>query len=431
MDIVLTPSQEAGKNKILNFLSSEHREMRIVGKAGSGKTTMIKYALKEYFEKNPDDSVVGITVSHKAKNILSKSVDYVATFAKAYGYKEKILKNGNRVFEPDPYMINKAICKSTNKAFIIDECSMFSQEMLNIVRNETDMFTKIIYLGDRNQLPPIITDNNKDDNTDSPVFYIDLSDELSHELTEVVRQEKDNPIISVASIVADEIQGSCNLNRIRELLFRNHLKDDKGIRTISAMEFPFHYFEHAKDNLLLNKVITYKNDVTNAHNNTLRNLIYNNPESIVIKDEVIFFNDTYFEEDTSVVIQNSSEFIIQDIFKRKVDDVECYIITVDDAGIKKQFPVPTEKGHIYYKQTCELYYENKKFERYWAFKNQFANISSSFSITAYKCQGSTYDNVYIDLNDLLSWKIPISDKRRLQAIYTAITRARYNVYIIE
>ena len=38
---------------------------------------------------------------------------------------------------------------------------------------------------------------------------------------------------------------------------------------------------------------------------------------------------------------------------------------------------------------------------------------------------SIMSNVYVDLNDILS--TPISDKRKLQTLYTAITRATHQV----
>lgn len=40
-------------------------------------------------------------------------------------------------------------------------------------------------------------------------------------------------------------------------------------------------------------------------------------------------------------------------------------------------------------------------------------------------QGSGFTNVYIDIADIMS--TPISDKRKLQTLYTAITRATHQV----
>jgi ATP-dependent exoDNAse (exonuclease V) alpha subunit len=424
--MILTESQEIGKNKILSFLQGPDREMRITGAAGHGKTTMLRFALQDHLLKNPYDSIIGITVSHKAKAILGNSIPSVATFAKAYGYKEKIVGD-KRIFEPDPFKIANALCKNDNKCFIIDECSMFSQEMLDILYKETSIFTKFIFVGDKNQLPPIVS--NVDRGLDSPVFYMNLSENLSHELTEVVRQEADNPIVFVANEIAKEIQGSCNLNNIIALLNKEHLKDGVGIHVLPKHMIHFHYNENYSNDLLNNKIIGYRNNIIAAHNNTLRNLIYKNPQTKIIKGEVIFFNDTYMNENDNVMIENSSEYIIEDVMITNVDQIKSYMIYVNDNGSTKRFPIPTEDGEADYRQACEILYSDKKYKQYWDFKQQFANISPSFAITSYKSQGSTYKNVYIDLSDMLSDRIPISPKRRLQSLYTSLTRAKYNCYI--
>ena len=53
-----------------------------------------------------------------------------------------------------------------------------------------------------------------------------------------------------------------------------------------------------------------------------------------------------------------------------------------------------------------------------------------YAITAYKAQGSSYDSIYLDINDVLLTR-PLTPKRKLQTIYTAITRARNNVYFLK
>jgi len=394
-------------------------------------TTMIKTAFNDFKKEFPkSNDIIGITVSHKAKNVLARSIPNVTTFASAYGYKEKILSNGAKTFEPNLYKIKDAICKYDNLCFVIDECSMFSQEMLDIVFNETNIFTKIIFVGDKNQLPPILS--IKDNNKDSPVFYWNLPEELSQELTEVVRQEADNPIVFVANEIAKEIQDNCNIQKIMNLLKTENVINDKGIHLLDKFTFPFHYIKHHKNDLLNNKIIGYRNAIIDSHNNTLRNLIYNYPNNKFIEGEVIFFNETYFNESEGVVIQNSSEFIIEKILNNKISDVDSYMIYItDEDGNKKRFPIPSDKGQITYETICDMYYSDKKFNKYWKFKSLFANISSSFAITSYKSQGSTYNNVYIDIDDMLSEHIPISPKRRLQSLYTALTRAKFNVYILK
>ena len=52
----------------------------------------------------------------------------------------------------------------------------------------------------------------------------------------------------------------------------------------------------------------------------------------------------------------------------------------------------------------------------------FADCSYAYALTGHKAQGSGYKYIYIDTNDILTIG-PISNKRKLQALYTAMTRA--------
>lgn len=65
----------------------------------------------------------------------------------------------------------------------------------------------------------------------------------------------------------------------------------------------------------------------------------------------------------------------------------------------------------------------------WAniFIDPFANVNYGYSTTVHKSQGSTYYNVYIDMDDILKNK-SINEMKR--CLYTAITRASNNIYLL-
>jgi hypothetical protein len=56
---------------------------------------------------------------------------------------------------------------------------------------------------------------------------------------------------------------------------------------------------------------------------------------------------------------------------------------------------------------------------YYSFIDIFADISYGYCITVHKSQGSTFDNVYVDSKNILSFK----NKDTLNCLYTAVTRA--------
>ena len=58
---------------------------------------------------------------------------------------------------------------------------------------------------------------------------------------------------------------------------------------------------------------------------------------------------------------------------------------------------------------------------YYLIIDKFADISYGYAITVHKSQGSTYNNVFVDMNNICK---TIKDKNQLhKCIYTAITRA--------
>ena len=62
---------------------------------------------------------------------------------------------------------------------------------------------------------------------------------------------------------------------------------------------------------------------------------------------------------------------------------------------------------------------------YYKILDQFADISYGYCITVHKSQGSTYNNVYVDFNNILNSNF--DENQKVKCIYTAITRASLNL----
>ena len=59
-------------------------------------------------------------------------------------------------------------------------------------------------------------------------------------------------------------------------------------------------------------------------------------------------------------------------------------------------------------------------------KNTWVDLRPNFALTVHKSQGSTYDEVFIDLDDMKS----IKDLRELaKLLYVAMSRAKYRVIL--
>lgn len=435
-EMILTPDQEILVEKILKFLKSDEKYFRIIGRAGSGKTTAIKFALKRLLEEdgpNPQGmpNVAGIALAHKAKNVLGKtSIPFVRTFASAYGFKEHFNKEtGERTFEPATYFEEPPIGHLDIPVFVHDEVSQYSASMLKIVMDKTSIFSKVIFMGDRAQLPPI--DKNMPIDADSPVFDIPLPESCQHELKERIRQKAGNPILELSDIIIEEIFGRQNLNRVIMEILKPKLYDGKGYLCVPKQTLYTSYVDGG--NFLENKIIAFRKDCVKQVNIDIRNMIFPNARETLVKGDLVFMTNNFKSEQPFYKLNNADEFITGDVNVFNVvaanadQEIECYYGKVDTGFVNSFVVTPTENGMYYYEQNLERLRAHANFnkglwKKVYEFTDSFCDFTMGYGINAYRCQGSTYQNVFIDLVDILTTR-PLTPKRKLQTIYTALTRA--------
>lgn len=446
-EIKLTLDQETAYEKITSFLKSNERMFVLTGKAGTGKTTLMKYVLSSLLEKDhkmisskkTDDlfspNVLGIAMAHKAKNNLQEKggIPYVHTFASAYAHREKFLDNGNRVFVPMKEKMKYAPCRRPIRVFVFDEVGQFSNEMLNLVLKETTMYSKLIFMGDKGQLPPIVDSGKVDDGRDSPVFEMKIPKNCKHDLVERVRQTKGNPIVDLSDKIYNLIFSNPSwddLGKLFKLMKKNNLDDGgKGYSTTNYFDI-YEKFFSSSVNYLDTKVIAYRNSAVKSFNTELRNYIHESPKEIFIPKEIIYMNKTFYGEDHkghNFAFYNSSEYIIESVNTGEIDGISVMYAFMD--GGKAMPVIDGYASEQVYRERIVEYTKKKDWRSKFAFSDQFGDFSYGYALTAYKAQGATYKNVFVDVNDIVTLEKMLI-KRRLQSLYTAITRASDNVYFI-
>ncbi len=451
--IILTKSQKIAKKKILDFLKSKNKIFLLTGKPGVGKTTIIGNVLKDLLEKDRNEllsfdgssniNVAGIALAHQAKNVLGKQIPFVYTFAKAYKLKEHIdQETGERKFVYDKYNQDICIGEENIPVFVHDEVSQYTKKMLSIVLEKTSVFSKIIFIGDKAQLPPIDVNNEMEEDEDSPVFDLEIPEECKHELTKRIRQKEGNPILDLSDVIREEIFSNKEIKRVLEIIKREKIINGKGYKNILYSNL----LKEVKNEDFLNTcIIAFRNKTINYFNPIIRNEILNFPKRKIVPDDIICMTDNYYHKEngfTKYILYNSDKLEIKNVYKQVKRffgggsvyyNIECYVCDLKQTD--KKFIVPTEKGSIQFENALsEIANKCKqkiiRWDVFWGFKKQVCYYIYGYAITAYKVQGSTYDNVFVDINDILLTG-PLTPKRKLQTIYTAITRARNVVWFLK
>lgn len=446
---ILTKGQEELEVKFKAFLEGPEKFFLLIGKPGVGKTFITSRILSSYIEadknsngNNLDINVAGICLAHQAKNVLGEHIPNVFTFAKAYGLKEQTDEfTGERTFVYDNHHEGVVIGEQTIPVFVHDEVSQYTEDMLDIVFEKTSMYSKIIFIGDRAQLPPIDPHNKMGKDSDSPIFRYDIPDNCKHELTERVRQAAGNPILELSDVIREEIFGLQRITRVMDEIKKPKMIEGKGYDSVRYADFLKHIeSKEIRDT----RVIAYTNRAINNHNPLIRNHIMNSPSDILVPNDLVAMKDSYYSFDefgfVKYVLFNSEILKIDKIYTTvrhykafdKLYKIDTYVASlVDRTG---EFIIPTESGQVVYDNALEEIANNSRFARnwkpFWDFKKMFCEWAYGYATTAYKSQGSTYKTIYLNIDDILACK-PLSRKRQLQTIYTAITRAKNDVYFLK
>jgi len=158
----------------------------LTGKAGSGKTTILM-ELKKFIEDAQYCAMTG-----RAALRLSDVAEVKAKTLHSCLYKKPDqLKSGELEF--------KTLSTPTSKYLVIDEAGMITPKIFDDLKQWVYYYkTRILFIGDSFQLPPILSDEDKKNDGNFSIFsYI-----KGPELIKVMRS--DNGIIDIATIIRDE-----------------------------------------------------------------------------------------------------------------------------------------------------------------------------------------------------------------------------------
>ena len=472
--IVFTKSQKKAVDGIIDFIAqpfdSKDFIRSISGPGGTGKTFITNYIIRHC--KFSDSIIRCAAPTHKACRVLSNALNgkKVDTIQSLLGLRLNLALENFDPVRPqfDPIGRNKLQDKTDyTRLLIVDEASMIPKKLYDyLVKVCKDKCCKVITIGDASQLSPV--------NERKSVAFANSND--IYYLKEVVRQEANNPITDLLKIIRDDIKNKTyrfvdylNLHPSR------YNEIGEGYSVVSRNQFAniiareFNNPEYTS-NIDMYRVIAYTNIAVSSWNNYVRNIIVKDShKSVLTKNDLIMSYRNLVDEFNSQILINSEEYIVKDIsdFVDKKYGFKGIIVKFQAIHGSKVTPPILVINHKD-RETLVAYYNivnsmmkdamnetdnnarTKLWRKYYEFKNKYLlctnildkndptkivldrDIDYGFAITSHKSQGSTYENVFADLNDMLydkNGRVYTNVDDVLRRVYVAFSRAKHSLTI--
>ncbi len=415
MEIILNSEQEKAVEKLNQFLKHP-TEMTITlsGYAGTGKTTCISHFLKS------KSSFALAAPTHKAIKVLCEKTGKAGTTLHALlGLKPNVnLEDFD--FNNPIFGVFKTPQLTDYDFIVLDECSMINSDLYKIITQQAKLYqTKIIFIGDDKQLPPVNEDISKSFAENDIIF-----------LNKIERTDKDNPLMPLFSEVRDNIH---NKDFQISIDHKDSIVDDKGFQFFREQE---QFVMEAVKLFPENRILAWTNKEVSFYNYLVRDIIQQTEEPFVVGDILMSYG-------TNKQIVNSEDYTVLDVNHTTKEMLKGYDLIVSDSlGLQRQIFVLDLKDETSlnrYKTSLKGLLERAKKYKTWsdfyAYKEKInimqdiydneellikKDIDYGYSITCHKSQGSTYKNVSIILYDIMKNKNHV-DRNKL--LYVALTRA--------
>ena len=348
---------------------------------GTGKTTIMKAIvelykeIKKYKENELNEKIALLAPTGRAAKRMSET-----TFLKAYTIHRFLKWNKDN----DSFQINE-YNKSKVEFVLVDEASMVDTCLFSSLLRGLSVNTKIILVGDYDQLPSVGPGQVLHDVINSGVVNVSY-------LKELYRQGKDSNIISLAYDIRNNCLDKNIFNQEEDLTFIECEEKDvlDKIASIASTYIDVSY----KNLQVLAPMYKTINGIDNI-NRTLQNIFNKSAKTI---KEIVVGDVTYREGDKVIQLSN-------------MPDDNVYN---GDIGVVSRIVTKTNK---------EIYIDfDGNVVKYTP--SSFNKFKHAYAISIHKSQGSEFDIVIIPL--VKNFKKMLYRK----LIYTAVTRSKKKLFLI-
>lgn len=424
MEIELTGDQPLAESMLKVFLKSSAVFATIIGSAGVGKTFMMQI-LPSLF---PAERTLCTAPTNKAVKVLRKVIPAeieCVTIHKFLGLSVKNVKDKKVSYRSGTYDPTEW---AHVKLVLVDEGSMLDDNLTGFMEEDArEWGRQYIVMGDDCQLPPIEGDRKKTRSFDiaSPRDRVIMA--------QIVRQAADNPIIRTATLIRDAIKAKKEPKLVGGINEEQGtgvwlLKRDAWVAKLEGMVGD----PRIHTDVDYCRVIAWTNDTVRAHNLAVRKCLGADVTKPFDLGDTVVVNDAV-ESGHTIILGTGEEVIIKSMKQEQhpVFDFKGWEVTLEKYDMSAPLIVLDECDRAAYLKQLDKIREkclnSGQWQPFYGLKNYYADLRPPYAITAHKSQGSTFENVFVDLKDMYSGRNQgLADK----CLYVGITRASRRVYVL-
>lgn len=420
--ITLSDDQANAERAYIAFLTTPvndpgGRAMIISGYAGTGKSTLVKHLLDNTSLYAKTIQLLNPTYSSPQMVLTATTNKAAQALWEATGRSVNTIHSTLGLRVNTDYRTNTTSLTRTKRSHnlykeifpdalvVIDEASFIDSSLLNEIFQLLPT-QKIVFIGDPAQLTPVKASGIP------PVFKCDFP---TVRLTQVVRQMAGNPIIELASKFRNTVESG---------QFFQFTPDNNHIKVLSRDAFNqeiLNDFSHPNWNPSTSRVLSWTNK-TAIHYGAMVTEYLTGTYSIKVGDRL-----------------NVNSAVMNDSFRLKTDEIVevlkvepstehgvsgDWVWVADTYGSNSCVFVPHNRADR--KALEKTLRDAMDFDAIRDIDETWADLRPIYSSTINKAQGSTYDRVFIDLNDIRKCT---SGDQLARLMYVAVSRAKHQVYL--
>lgn len=406
--ITLTTDQQAALDSFVTFLIDPTESVFVLsGYSGTGKSTLTKVILERYagilkVARLINPKVVDLEVALTATtNKAAEALAYVT------GQPVQTIHAFLGLIVKTDYTTNITTLVARTKAIVedhlifIDEASYVDKNLLDLIFKTTKN-CKIVFMGDPAQLTPVRS-------THTPVFECKFP---GAHLSQVVRQAEGHPIIELSTKFRETVNSG---------VFFSFKPDGTAVTHMSRADFDAAVdLEFNKPNWRYqdSKVLAWTNKAVINYNHAIRDSVKGDPD-FQIGDYAIC---NKFVGDGRQAIKTDQMVLITDISEpEEVSGVMGKYFTLDNTTtLFSPTSLAAKNARI------KLARSQDDFGLVEVIENRWIDLRAAYACTINKSQGSTFDRVFIDLDDISRCN---SGDQIARMLYVSVSRARHQVIL--